>query len=519
MELQVTVSEAVECMVAVHGCGKEAAVLGSDWIELGNAFAVFGTVLAQVVQDLDGLAFLFYLCQGFQVPTIRLDAHLPEAPEVGHALAHRQPPPLAAFLSLDDAKDLELARIVDRGLQAQHTPFIIHLEAIALHAVLDSPTFRSFLAVGRNVPLEVAMQLASQETHHIFRRKVQGGILQQIRQESRQAGSVTEHDVGRHLALVEDPVVAAEPTLLNGGQQGVDSPGKGIQDARPAAMGKVLTQGLCGGHIVDAQETVVVALITNSLAIHFLGQPLVAVDVHLHLKRKPTLYAHVQEAKLRIEDVEVEVQALAPSPHYFQFLALAIALHCKRGARFQDREDTNQALTHAISFGNRARQVFFGLATVLGRGRRQVQVRATGLSRNLLRLGFHLLRRCLHIGLELLEQHALPPQEPGKRPLWIQSRQMPLEDEAIKHRQCAKYRVLMYTQKRVHSLSRDIMVGVRSLRASPYRRLSRRSFSLRYTTWTGFFQGRLWLRPKAALWTTRWKLRLNFQARAISSRS
>ena len=119
---QVTVSKPVDGVLARQHSGEEGAILPRYRIELGIAFAILDVAPAQVVQCLDGLTFWLNVCQGFEVTMIGLGADLRVAPEVGHAFAHRHPPPRVALSSLDDLEDFELARIVDRGLNAQYTP-------------------------------------------------------------------------------------------------------------------------------------------------------------------------------------------------------------------------------------------------------------------------------------------------------------------------------------------------------------------------------------------------------------
>src|SRR5574341_1063687 len=118
--------------------------------------AVDGSTPAQVVEFVEGLAFGLHLFQGDEIPPVRRDPYLVIAPHVRHAFTHRHPPPLA----LDRLEDLELARIVDRGFNAEDAPLVVHFDRVALEAVFDPPALRSALQVGDELALEESMRLS-----------------------------------------------------------------------------------------------------------------------------------------------------------------------------------------------------------------------------------------------------------------------------------------------------------------------------------------------------------------------
>lgn len=61
-----------------------------------------------------------------------------------------------------------------------------------------------------------------------------------------------EHDVGGDLGLVEHPVVAAVVGGPDGGDERVDSPSEGVEDARPGLVDEVLAQRGRLLEVVDA---------------------------------------------------------------------------------------------------------------------------------------------------------------------------------------------------------------------------------------------------------------------------
>jgi len=420
MIAQVTVSKPVDGVLTRQHSSEEGTILLRYRIELGIAFAVFDTAPAQVVQCLDGLTFWLHMCQGFEVTMIGLSADLRVAPEVGHAFAHRHPPPRVTLRGLNNLEDFELARIVDRGLNAQYTPLIVHLNVVALHTMFHPAPLGAFLQTGFDFPFEITMQLASQKPEHIFSREVQGSMFEQVGEYCFQAGSVLER---RHFTLIGDPIVFSKTCCLDRGQHGVQPPCKGVQHSGPLAMCQAFTQLLCGFQVLNVCEAIVVPFILDPSLIHLAGQPLMTIDVDLYLKGEPALQADMHETKLWIDEIEIEVQAFAWFIHHFQFVCLAIATNAEGFARFHTGKDTNQPLGDAFLLGK-----LFGVY----------------LQRR---------RSSLHIGLEVLEQHTLTPEKPGKRAAWEETGQVSLEDNPVKCGENAHNAALVCLKKRFHDLS------------------------------------------------------------------
>jgi len=93
------------------------------------------------------------------VAAVGRERDLRVAPEVGDALGHGPPPPRAVSLGVGlDAQDFELARNIDRGFDPEHAAFVVHLDAVPLHPVLDPATFRSALEIGAHLSFEMAVE-------------------------------------------------------------------------------------------------------------------------------------------------------------------------------------------------------------------------------------------------------------------------------------------------------------------------------------------------------------------------
>jgi hypothetical protein len=74
--------------------------------------------------------------------------------------------------------------LVDDGLDAQHRALlVVHLDPVALHAVLEAPTGQAprelgkIELVGDEIPLEVPIELAAEERHHVACLEVEGAVL------------------------------------------------------------------------------------------------------------------------------------------------------------------------------------------------------------------------------------------------------------------------------------------------------------------------------------------------------
>jgi hypothetical protein len=260
-------------------------------------------------------------------------------------------------------------------------------------------------------------------------------------------------------------------------------------------VGKVVTEGLHSGGILEMQEGVIVALARQAFGTQTLRQPLSPVEVDWQIKREPTLQAHVHETKLSIQEVQVKMQTLPLLARDHQFLGGALTLHDKRLARFDDRKNTDQPFRDVVSFSNCPRQVFFGLATGFRRGRLQVLIRPLGGGGQLRDMGLQFRRGLLDEATEVLEQHSVRIQKACKRTVGKQVAQVAAEDQPVKHGQRAFDSIGVDLQKVVHGSSLRHARGsgrVVAVQSSPDNR------SRYYAIETGR-KVTFWLRPEAAL--------------------
>lgn len=244
--LQVFVAEPIQGMLAAQGGGKELAVLSGDRLESGVAPPLFGAGLAQAIQVGDRLASGLSVSHGFQVAGIGLKPDLHISPEVRHAFAHRQPPPLFARWGVTPPQDAKLARIIDRGFDPEDIGRVIPFDRIALQVMFDAPAFGAAFEVGDDVALEVAMRLATQIAQHIFGAERSGGQVHPRWNAGFETGSISEEHVGGVFGLINDPVITRTTSGPEERQVRVDLFGPGIKESRPLAVGKLLAHGLRG---------------------------------------------------------------------------------------------------------------------------------------------------------------------------------------------------------------------------------------------------------------------------------
>jgi len=129
-----------------------------------------GFGMAQAFEFSDGFACRLSVCQGIQVTIVGLSSDLGIAPKIGDAFAHGLPATFATLRSVHDAQNTKLTRLVDGGLDPQQVDGIVPLDGVALHAMFDAAAFGTFLAVGSDLSLEVAMWFAPQKNAARLRR-------------------------------------------------------------------------------------------------------------------------------------------------------------------------------------------------------------------------------------------------------------------------------------------------------------------------------------------------------------
>src|SRR3990172_9445750 len=162
MRLQVLVAKAIEGMLASQDRGEEVAIRLDNGMEPGITLPLMGFGMAQAFEFGDGFACGLSVGQGIQIAVVCSSPDLGIAPKIGDAFAHRQPAAFATLRGFDDAQDTKLARLVEGGLDAQDVDGVIPLDGVALHAMFDAAAFGTFLAVGGDLTLKVAMWFAPQ---------------------------------------------------------------------------------------------------------------------------------------------------------------------------------------------------------------------------------------------------------------------------------------------------------------------------------------------------------------------
>jgi len=160
----------------------------------------------------------------------------------------------------------------------------------------------------------------------------------QIRPHRQQFRPGSEHDVGGHLGLVEDPVVAVEAGPDDGGQQRVDPPGERVENPRPRPMGELVAERLGPGQILHPHQRVVVTAIPDPGPVELAGQPFPAVDVDLDLIGQPRLDADMHEPELGVDQIQVVVHAFPFPADRLQPAGAMIAPHLHRPARLDRRQ-------------------------------------------------------------------------------------------------------------------------------------------------------------------------------------
>ena len=88
--------------------------------------------------------------------------------------------------------------------------------------------------------------------------------------------------------------------------QRIELLGKTLQQLRPVGL-QLLVQQLLGTRVVlDKRKAVALLLVPQSLLLHLARQPLATIYPHLHVERKPGLYAGIQPSQLRVFLVPVK---------------------------------------------------------------------------------------------------------------------------------------------------------------------------------------------------------------------
>lgn len=262
---------------------------------------------------------------------------------------------------------------------------------------------------------------------------------EQIRHDLGQRGATGKRDVGGHLNLVGDPVVAAEPSPGDHGQDRAQRGHHRGEQPRPTSPPQPLGDGLRLAPVVDVKEGVGVATVADPGPIQRSGQHLPPVDPHLHREREPRLQPYVHQPQTRVQDIEIEVQALTAAAAHRQPARLDVSADVKRTARLHRRQHAHQPGGDAPLGGYLAGQVLLRPARRLGVCLPQIPVRRAGRLRHRLNVRLQLIGDRLDIAAVVLEQHPLTVQERLHPQRPDQPHQMPLEDHPVVEGQLAQH--------------------------------------------------------------------------------
>src|SRR5262249_59350045 len=125
--LDVPVTEAIDMVRATEHGAEQLLLLDAEQIEAAAAALAQAGWLVHSVEDLQAGLGPVHDRQGAEVAVVRRAGDLVVVVEIGHALVHGTPVHPASPLALDPAADLELTRVIDDGLDAQHlAELVVH---------------------------------------------------------------------------------------------------------------------------------------------------------------------------------------------------------------------------------------------------------------------------------------------------------------------------------------------------------------------------------------------------------
>jgi hypothetical protein len=158
---QVLVAEAVESLVPLGQEAEQLVVLLLPGIEAAVVLAVLADAVAGRCNDF----FELFLDLGdrhrLAIPLVALIAQFTPAVQVADAFAHSLPRGRTIGVIRRRAKHLEVPRVVDRRFDPQDAAaFVVHLDRVAIHPVLDPKAFMELAAVGHHLSRNSALDPA-----------------------------------------------------------------------------------------------------------------------------------------------------------------------------------------------------------------------------------------------------------------------------------------------------------------------------------------------------------------------
>ena len=209
MRCHVAVAETLDSVLATQHGMEKLLLFGIQKIEAASAAAFElgpATSTVQVFVVGDGKV---HNRQSIQVALIAGQSHGVILIKVGHAFVHRTPNHLLASLSHSLTADTKFPRLVDNRFDPKDkAEFVIHLQPVVFHAVLDSGAGPAiFLAIAQDFPVKAGMQAATEKSEYILSGKVERRVIEQTRIEFCQRRSAVENDVRAVFGLIDDPMV------------------------------------------------------------------------------------------------------------------------------------------------------------------------------------------------------------------------------------------------------------------------------------------------------------------------
>jgi hypothetical protein len=290
------------------------------------------------------------------------------------------------------------------------------------------------------------VEFPAEEGQHVLGAQTEGGIPQEPPVERPQHGAIRAQHVGRVLGLVRRPVVAVPPQLV--AQERIDPGGEAIEHGLPVQPGEAVGEPLHAAGMLEPEERILQAAVPEPATVHLPGQPLVAVDVHLHREGEPGLHAGVAEAELPIEEVAVQEQTLPPG-RADRRAAVAVG-QAKAAARLDRAEHADEAVAGRDGPG----------PLVLPHRRLEVLVGASRLLRHRVGMRLEALSLLEHERLQVLEQEAAAGEELLHR-VGVAERQVPLEQQPVEAGQRPRCRRRMLGEKPAHGVLRLVRDEVR----------------------------------------------------------
>jgi hypothetical protein len=212
----------------------------------------------------------------------------------------------------------------------------------------------------------------------------------------------------------------------NDAEPGVDTASDGIQVPGPFAMSESLTQTLSGLEVIDAEQSVLIALITNAALVELSRQPLSPVDIDLDLEGKPALHTGMHETKFGVDVVKVVMDTLPETTHDIELVGLFVGLDLKRVSQLQSAQDTDQSLRDSVFLGDA-----LGKIVLVPNGMLKVHVRPAGIFGSLQCVLFDGCRSFLYMAAEVLEQNVLTGQKSLEETWQVKAGQVAVEDHSV----------------------------------------------------------------------------------------